>query len=147
MSVTTTEGARNLMLMALVGGVLPSINLDGGKLFIFADDDGGTPPADASVATAATILVTFTGLAWGTASGGLVGKSGAVTATVANTGTPLFYRITGSADAGNDIALATEVRSQGVIGTDLILNNSALTALDSETIDTINLFIPVGFLV
>tara|TARA_R110002110_G_scaffold415835_1_gene657228 strand:+ start:42617 stop:43057 length:441 start_codon:yes stop_codon:yes gene_type:complete len=136
---------RNAMLAT---GSFKSI-MDGGFLKLYS----GAVPASADDALgAAVLLVTIsvsaggTGLTFeATATNGILSKATAETWQGVNaaSGTATFFRFAPSADTG--VSSTTEPRVQGnvgVIGSDLNLSNTSLTASAIQTINHFNVALP-----
>lgn len=140
-----STGLRNAVLN---GGILTLF--DNGFLDIYS----GAIPADANATEGAgtllaSVVLPASALAAASASGAIAKDSGAWTESSANaSGTAAWFRLYDSAHTTG--ASATAVRLDGDVtlsggGGDLILATLTITALDTVTIDTFTITIPLSY--
>ena len=140
-----STGLRNGML----SGLSLKAALNGGSLLLFS----GPVPATADAAETGTVLMSLTvggdgttGLTFGTAEGGVISKSEAevwATSAVDTSGTISYFRFVSSTDSGGDST--TEARIQGtagIVGTDLVLTSTGVTAGQPWTLNYFNVALP-----
>ena len=140
-----STGLRNGML----SGLNLKAALDGGSLLLFS----GPVPATADAAETGTVLMSLTvggdgttGLSFGTAENGVISKSETevwATSAVDTSGTISYFRFVSSTDSGGDST--TEARIQGtagIVGTDLVLTSTEVTAGQPWTLNYFNVALP-----
>ena len=140
-----STGLRNGML----SGLSLKAALDGGSLLLFS----GPVPATADAAETGTVLMSLTvggdgttGLSFGTAENGVISKSETevwATSAVDTSGTISYFRFVSSTDSGGDST--TEARIQGtagIVGTDLVLTSTEVTAGQPWPLNYFNVALP-----
>ena len=140
-----STGLRNGML----SGLSLKAALDGGSLRLFS----GPVPATADAAATGTVLMSLTvggngttGLTFGSAANGVISKSEAevwATSAVGTSGTISYFRFVSSTDSGGNST--TEARIQGtagIVGTDLVLTRTEVTAGQPWTLNYFNVALP-----
>ena len=138
-----STGLRNGML----SGLSLKAALDGGSLYLFS----GPVPATADAAETGTVLMCLTvggttGLTFGSAADGVISKSEAevwATSAVDTSGTISYFRFVSSTDSGG--YSTTEARIQGtagIVGTDLVLTSTEVTAGQPWTLNYFNVALP-----
>ena len=140
-----STGLRNGML----SGLSLKAALDGGSLRLFS----GPVPATADAAATGTVLMSLTvggdgttGLTFGSAADGVISKSEAevwATSAVDTSGTISYFRFVSSTD--NDENSTTKARIQGtagIVGTDLVLTSTEVTAGQPWTLNYFNVALP-----
>ena len=140
-----STGLRNGML----SGLNLKAALNGGSLLLFS----GPVPATADAAETGTVLMSLTvggngttGLSFGTAENGVISKSETevwATSAVDTSGTISYFRFVSSTDSGGDST--TEARIQGtagIVGTDLVLTSTEVTAGQPWTLNYFNVALP-----
>lgn len=140
-----STGLRNGML----SGLSLKAALDGGSLLLFS----GPVPATADAAETGTVLMSLTvggngttGLTFGSAADGVISKSESevwATSAVDTSGTISHFRFVSSTDSGGDST--TEARIQGtagIVGTDLVLTSTEVTAGQPWTLNYFNVALP-----
>lgn len=139
MAIKASTGLRNHLLAT---GSLAAA-LAGGKLRIFA---ASSAPATADDAETGTLLVEISSINMAAAAtAGVIAKASAETwsATVASTGTALYYRHVGSTDDGTSSTTQPRVQGTvGVAGADMNLSSVELTASATQTIDYYSIALP-----
>lgn len=140
-----STGLRNGML----SGLSLKAALNGGSLILFS----GPVPPTADAAATGTVLMSLTvggdgttGLTFGSAADGVISKSEAevwATSAVDISGTISYFRFVSSTDSGGDST--TEARIQGtagIVGTDLVLTSTEVTAGQPWTLNYFNVALP-----
>ncbi len=140
-----STGLRNGML----SGLSLKAALNGGSLLLFS----GPVPPTADAAATGTVLMSLTvggdgttGLTFGSAADGVISKSEAevwATSAVDTSGTISYFRFVSSTDSGGDST--TEARIQGtagIVGTDLVLTSTEVTAGRPWTLNYFNVALP-----
>ena len=140
-----STGLRNGML----SGLSLKAALNGGSLLLFS----GPVPATADAAETGTVLMSLTvggdgttGLSFGTAENGVISKSETevwATSAVDTSGTISYFRFVSSTDSGGDST--TEARIQGtagIVGTDLVLTSTEVTAGQPWQLNYFNVALP-----
>ena len=140
-----STGLRNGML----SGLSLKAALNGGSLLLFS----GPVPATADAAETGTALMSLTvggdgttGLSFGTAENGVISKSETevwATSAVDTSGTISYFRFVSSTDSGGDST--TEARIQGtagIVGTDLVLTSTEVTAGQPWPLNYFNVALP-----
>lgn len=139
-----STGLRNGML----SGLSLKAALNGGSLRLFS----GPVPPTADAAATGTVLMRLTvgggttGLSFGTAENGVISKSETevwATSAVDTSGTISHFRFVSSTDSGGDST--TEARIQGtagIVGTDLVLTSTEVTAGQPWTLNYFNVALP-----
>lgn len=140
-----STGLRNGML----NGLSLKAALNGGSLLLFS----GPVPPTADAAATGTVLMSLTvggdgttGLTFGSAADGVISKSEAevwATSAVDISGTISYFRFVSSTDSDGDST--TEARIQGtagIVGTDLVLTSTEVTAGQPWTLNYFNVALP-----
>ena len=140
-----STGLRNGML----SGLSLKAALNGGSLLLFS----GPVPATADAAATGTVLMRLTvggdgttGLTFGSAADGVISKSETevwATSAVGTSGTISYFRFVSSTDSGGNST--TEARIQGtagIVGTDLVLTSTEVTAGQPWTLNYFNVALP-----
>ena len=140
-----STGLRNGML----SGLSLKAALDGGSLLLFS----GPVPATADAAETGTVLMRLTvggdgktGLSFGTAENGVISKSEAevwATSAVDTSGTISYFRFVSSTDSGGDSTTKARIQgTAGIVGTDLVLTSTEVTAGQPWTLNYFNVALP-----
>lgn len=140
-----STGLRNGML----SGLSLKAALDGGSLLLFS----GPVPATADAAETGTVLMSLTvggdgttGLTFGTAEGGVISKSEAevwATSAVDTSGTISYFRFVSPTDSGGDSTTDARIQgTAGIVGTDLVLTSTEVTAGQPWTLNYFNVALP-----
>lgn len=140
-----STGLRNGML----SGLSLKAALNGGSLLLFS----GPVPPTADAAATGTVLMSLTvggdgttGLTFGSAADGVISKSEDevwATSAVDISGTISYFRFVSSTDSDGDST--TEARIQGtagIVGTDLVLTSTEVTAGQPWTLNYFNVALP-----
>lgn len=123
--------------------------LAGGRLRLFS----GAAPATADAAETGTLLLELTsggdgatGLTFGAAADGIISKDASevwMTSAAGNTGTATHFRFVQAADTGSNSAVAARIQgTAGIVGTDMVLTNTTVTAGLPWTLNYFNVALP-----
>lgn len=147
MSVKLSTGLRNHILAT---GSLKSA-MDGGLIRIYSGAVPGSPDDSLGSATLLTTISnngTATGLTFATAAvAGVLQKESTEVwkGTNAAGGAHTFFRIEAISDDGSSSASAKRIQGRtGVVGADLNLSNAVLVNGAEQSIDYLNVALPVG---
>ena len=140
-----STGLRNGML----SGLSLKAALNGGSLLLFS----GPVPATADAAATGTVLMSLTvggdgttGLTFGTAENGVISKSETevwATSAVDTSGTISYFRFVSSTDSGGNSTTDARIQgTAGIVGTDLVLTSTEVTAGQPWTLNYFNVALP-----
>lgn len=125
MAITIGLNAQNAMVTAMAN------TIGTGSLVIYS----GTAPANAKAALSGnTVLATHTVAGFGAASNGVCTANAIAAATVAATGTATFARV----------LVASVAEWQGVIGSDITIDNASLVAGGTSNVTSFTLTQPAS---